>query len=241
MAANKVNLSVMSVYQQAWRCVKGTKAPIWITGLMAVIVISLVMAIANHSFGLPVGSKPPVWYETTFLPLLVSIIMAPFLGGINAIAINRARGKTIGPFSGFKYFDRTTRLVVASLFALVIANVLPMIFMKHGTLVVGALHVVSFLFSIFLLFMIPFIVDKNLGLWSAFKSSVALVARHYGWVLLNYALFALFILAISFGYLHLVEWNKNFSGFAVVLLLAMIWLLPLGVLMLGVIYTRLVE
>lgn len=234
-------MNIIEIYKQAWQLIRGCKAAIWVAMIVAFIILMVVVNLAAGAFGFAPKSVPPFWFQFLFLPVIVSIIMAPFLGGINQIAIAKARGMTVALNQGFKQFDKMLPLTVVLLVSLLVANVLPMISAWINPHWEMAARAINLLISLFFIFSIPLVVDQEQSVGQALINSAKMVRRCYGKILFTYI--GLLVMVVPFIFLanYLITLNPMFSFIGALFLVWMIWYLPFSLLVIAIWYLNLLD
>jgi len=234
------NLSLKSVYQEAWKLVKGSKAPLWLPMIVGMFLLGVVEKIAMQIFQFTPDQAFPYWYTAIFAPLLFTIIMAPFAGGINAVAIQRARGQTVHIFAGFHCFDRLLELVGSLVFTLFVTNIVTIIVSLYSDWAADIARFLSLLLGVFFVFSMPLLVDKKITLLGALEASFKIATHFYWRLIIIYLLLGLIAIAVFFTTTYLLAHHPSLWMLGIPLAIFMFWFIPFMNLVLGVIYVRIV-
>lgn len=250
MEQSSINFKLGSILEEAWNLVRGSKLPLLLVSLVMFVIAALFQFVVYKMLGVD-SKNPPYLLRFILMPIFTNILIAPFYAGAVITAIKHGRQELIGFASGFKYFKQWGPLGVAMVMIGIIASIvvwiinLPSItnllsFTKPFVEITAGL-VSTIIYSLFLLTM-PLIVDKNLGVMDAFKTSVNNTKAHWPKIFVLFILIYLFLFACVLPMMLGMFLGNIFAiGLGLVIFaVAMVWLLPYTFLILGVIYRRLV-
>ena len=209
------DFTIKEIISEAWKLTDGAKLTLNVSFFLYILVAVILSTLLSYIF------DPKFYYESQqffkgFLSeqaqsLLSLPILLPIMSGIVMLAIKRASHKKMEILSIFNYYVYVWPLVFASL--LVNAIVL----LGFILLIIPGIYL-----SITFAFVIPLIIDKQLGIIDAMKTSFNVVRKRWFKFFGLYLTLALFIIPciLTFG-----------IGF--------IWVLPLSLMVNGVLYRRL--
>lgn len=207
-------VSISEILKQAWERINGAKGTIWIAfAILMVIsfVISLVFRLSSGSAGMDYGMGYPTHGTgmTGLIEGLVKLfITLPLGAGLAMIGIKLAANVPVEWSEVLNYFGRVLPLVGATLLMYLL------IFIGICLLVLPGIYL-AFAYSL----TIPLMVERGLSPWEAMETSRKAVTKHW---------FALFGLYLVTGLIILVS--------MIPLGLGLIWTLPMGVLVNGIVY-----
>lgn len=246
-------LNIPENLTQAWRLLKGSKAPLWSTSLGWISIAGAILLLAWFiSFLLPpaVAFHPITLLSLTWVILLIT---SPLFAGINMIAIKRARGEPVTWRTGFQYFDLWLPLAGAFLAILLIITALILLFsfilnfavfrflspeilnqwIPTVLLSIGT-SILFNLISALVIFVIPLVADRKLPVFKALQLSSQIAKAH--WV----ELFKLLILFYGLNLLTLLICEVPYIGLFCYIVIN-IWLFPFIFLNIGIAYHELVD
>lgn len=246
-------LDVRENLAQAWRLLKGSKAPLWSTSLGWIAVAGAILLFAWFvSFLLPtrIAFNPLTLLSLTWVILLIT---APLFAGVNMVAIKRARGEPVTLRTGFQYFDQWLPLAGAFLLiSLIIAALIfifsaflnfavfrflnPEVLNRGGPTLILSLST-SLLFNLIsalVIFVIPLVADRKLPVFQALTLSLQISKKN--WI----ELFKLLILFYGLNLLTLLICEVPYIGLFCYIVIN-IWLFPFIFLNIGIAYHKLVD
>ena len=208
------DFTIKEILKEAWERTEGAKFKFNISFFIYVFIAVILSTLLSHLF------NPEVYYKTQqffkgFLSeqaqtLLSLPILMPIMSGIIMMAIKRASYKRIEILSVFNYYVYVWPLVFASL-------------LMNAIILIGfvLLIIPGIYLSITFAFTVPLIIDKQLGIIDALKTSFKAVSKHW------WKFFGLYMLLFLFSLLSLLTFGIGF-----------IWVLPLSFMVNGVLYRR---
>ncbi len=203
-------VSISEILKQAWERINGAKGTIWIAFAILMVlsfVISLVFRLSSGSAGM--GYLTHGTGMTGLIEGLVKLfITLPLGAGLAMIGIKLAANVPVEWSEVLNYFGRVVPLVGATLLMYLL------IFIGICLLVLPGIYL-AFAYSL----TIPLMVERGLSPWEAMETSRKAVTKHW---------FALFGLYLVTGLIILVS--------MIPLGLGLIWTLPMGVLVNGIVY-----
>lgn len=228
------NFSLDSTITEAWKRVHGSKGSMW-GALLFIILIAAGFGILNFFAGLFL-SENKAGYVNIVLQIISTAAVMPLMVGISYLGVRRSANLPIQAkqiFSMYHYFWRLIGLVILQYFIIylmVFLLILSVIFFPTTDTVSSWTHVVSkfaqiifcaaivyvsfsFLFSFLL------IVEKNMGVFAAFKASFLAYSQH--WFKITVGLIFMCVLyVLSFALLFIPA----------------IWIMPMFFIFLGILY-----
>jgi len=244
------DISVIAVFSNAWKLVKGSKGPIWNVAILILLIAATLEWASNRMIDINL-QHTHYFIRYITLPILTNILIAPFYAGAIMVAIHHTRGETINIKSGFQYFHRLIPILITVVIIGLVSSLLTMIInipqiayslgkaLPYFDLI--ALIFKLFVYSIFVL-SVPMVIDKNYSPGEALATSVLIVKPH---CLRVFAIFftaylCLFII-LTPTFLGLILNNDTLMIIgSVINVFLLIWLLPFAFLLIGDIYHRLV-
>lgn len=249
----KHSLKIKNNLKLAWRLLKGTKLPVWVTclgwlvmtlGILGVAwVIKLVAPWTN--------SLPRV--SLMVLTWVIIMLTAPLFAGMHMIAIKRARNESVNVFSGFQYFRQWLPLALGFLIIAFISFILigvitlgisfglaqlfhsqehPPILLALITALTSAI-IINLAYAL-MIFLIPLIADQRRGVFYALKTSAATARKN--WI----KLFDLLLIFYGINFVTLLICEIPFVGFICYVIIN-IWLIPFIFLNIGIAYHQLID
>ncbi|MBU0633167.1 hypothetical protein KKA17_11040 [bacterium] len=208
------DFSVKEILSEAWRLTEGAKLILNVSFILYILVAVLLSALLSLIF------DPKIYYESQqffkgFLSeqaqsLLSLPILMPIMSGIVMLAIKRASRKKMEILSIFNYYVLVWPLVFASLL------VNAVVILGFVMLIIPGIYL-----SITFAFVIPLIIDKQLGIIDAMKTSYKVVSKRW------FKFFGLYATLAFFALLCILTLGIGF-----------IWVLPLSLMVNGVLYRR---
>lgn len=250
------NFSVHRTLGRAWKLVDGSKAALWSVNTASILVIVFVMmvliAIAtpllmnyDHSIA---DSRLMFGIVLLVINLVVSALIAPLLVGAMMTAIKHVRGETITAKTGYQYLNRWLPAILAVFVIMLITNAVTAFvsvalntFIMTPAIVEVSNFICTALIYTLILFSLPLVADKKLGAFSAIVTSMKLVIPHwfrtFVLMIITFILLTFSIIPLIIGIL-LKTWLAGILGAAISILI-LTWMLPYGLLILGVTYVEL--
>ncbi len=245
------SLRVGKILNSAWEQVKGVKWPIWVVAIVVGVAAIAIRLILDKLMGVDL-KHPEFVNNIIIIPIIMNAIVAPFYAGMLMIAITRARGESPRVKTGFQYFHKWIplgiTLVVTSLIGsipYIIVNIPGFISGSPEIKAIADLIAMILALIIYVLFLlsVPLVADKDKSPGQAISTSVKLVAPHwlkvFVAVLIPYVFVLIIIIPLILGF--------AFSSMLllalgyIIFIVALIWLLPFLLMVLGTIYHRLVD
>ena len=247
---SKHSFGIAEVLNEAWNLVRGSKWPIWAIAIFIGISSLIVQLIIIGIFRIDAQASP-TYYQYLLMPIINNVVVAPFFAGAVMTGIKRARGEAIEVKTGFRYFNKTWQVMVAMLLIAFLANILNYIVHLPSIVIALNLHagwlniiaaIVSILVYVFTLFSVPLIVDKNHSPWGALLASFHIIKKSWFKVLILLIIVYVFfiIAAIPLFVGAMIHPYAKLLG-AIILIVALVWLLPFMFLVQGALYHQLVD
>ncbi len=212
---------------EAWRRTKGTKGIIiggfvvFYAALFAITnILTLVLTVfgvagvagigllGGGDGGMATGAILAFFIGSTLMMFLATALVYPFLAGINMIGIRAAAGQPVSFGEMFSHFGRFVPIVITSLLMSVLITIGYLLFVIPGIYL-----------SVAYILAIPLVVERGLSPWQALETSRKAINQHWFKVL---------------GLLLILGVLMSLSVFT--LFIGLLWLIPLMVLTLGVLY-----
>lgn len=208
------DFTIKEILSEAWNLTDGAKLTLNVSFFLYILVAVILSTLLSHIF------DPKIYYESQqffkgFLSeqaqsLLSLPILMPIMAGIVMLAIKRASHKKIEVLSIFNYYVLVWPLVFASL-------------LVNAVVIIGFILLIipGIYLSITFAFVIPLIIDKQLGIIDAMKTSYKVVSKRW------FKFFGLYLTLALFTILCIFTLGIGF-----------IWVLPLSFMVNGVLYRR---
>ncbi|WP_345993639.1 hypothetical protein [Sulfurimonas sp. HSL-1716] len=209
------DFTIKEILSEAWELTNGAKLILNVSFILYILVAVVLSTLLSYIF------DPKIYYDShEFLKgflseqaqsLLSLPILMPIISGIVMMAIKRAAHKKIEVLSIFNYYVLVWPLVFASLFV-------------NAVVIIGFLLLIipGIYLSITFAFVIPLIIDKQLDILDAMKTSFKVVRKRW------FKFFGVYLILIFLSILSLLTFGIGF-----------IWVLPLSFMTNGVLYRRL--
>ncbi|MBS0350968.1 MAG: hypothetical protein JSR33_07265 [Proteobacteria bacterium] len=246
-------MKISQILLEAWRLLKGIKWPFWVVSITWLIGASILTLIAY----LILTTKMLLFFKVVILSALflaAIFLIGPLFAGMQMIPIKKIQQEQVSIKSGFRYFGSFFKLgltilligIICGLLIFLINIIFLFLFNFVGVLLGHhngshsdnvAIFIGFLLYMVayaLLIFVIPLIADKNMGIMDALAKSVK-AARPY-WM-------KIFLVLI---FLHLANMvvslmiNIPYVG-VVIALLINIWLAPYFFSVVAVLYHRLID
>lgn len=218
------NFSISNILSESWKLTHGSKWPIWLASIAAILIFAFIMAIGMAIFTSTGIIEHPVamnhyqannvlaqnFWPTLLCSIVGFAVASPLFAGIFLIGVKRARGQIV-PFSeGFAYFHRYLPLIFAAVCIAIIVD-LGYGFVCFGHSVFGwtalthsaLMHLarlIALILAIFVFLALPLVADKNMNAFSAIALSFRKASTHWFKILLTWILlgviFLLFVLCV---------------------------------------------
>ncbi len=209
------DFTIKEILSEAWELTNGVKLKLNVAFFIYILIAVLLTSLLSYIF------DPQIYYASHqilkgFLSeqaqsLLSLPILMPIMSGIIMLAIKRASYKKTEISSIFNYYIFVWPLVFASL----LVNVV--VILGFIMLIIPGIYL-----SITFAFVIPLIIDKQLGIIDAMKTSFHVVSKRW------FKFFGLYMTLALFSVLCFFTLGIGF-----------IWVLPLSFMVNGVLYRRL--
>lgn len=208
------DFTIKEILSEAWSLTNGAKFTLNVSFILYILVAVLLSALLSLIF------DPKIYYESQQFfkgllseqaqSLLSLPILMPIMSGIVMLAIKRASHKKMEILSIFNYFVLVWPLVFASL-------------LVNAVVILGFIMLIipGIYLSITFAFVIPLIIDKQLGIIDAMKTSFKVVSKRW------FKFFGLYATLGLFALLCILTLGIGF-----------IWVLPLSLMVNGVLYRR---
>lgn len=240
---------IRRVFHDAWFATKGIKGKFWPAIIANILLNVCVASIVLHFYPSSLHNGLPYAARFYVYPILAGLLTAPILGGLFFTALQRARHAETSfmtPFEGYrKIFSIAVAWFILNVIGGLIWNV------DHWT---GFAHLLSdsrmqavaigfgFLVSLFFMFTLPLILDKNLNPLAALAASFQYVCRSFGKIigtlLLCYFFAGIIFFALEFAFMH----THTLHAIGVILLLLIaIWFIPFMLMVYGELYHRIID
>lgn len=233
--AGDYDFSVYGTLREAWSLVPGSKMTFFLAGLAIFGIVMIASAVL--SFIIPGARAPHAgFFATLLMQIAVTVVSYPFFLGMMMLGLRRAVGLPIEVRHAFGYFRLAVPVAIS---AVLIAVLTALGFLL--LLLPGIYLCVAYVFTL------PLIGDKALDAWAAMETSRRAVTPHW-FKVCAVAVLPGIVLGIAFGIAAGLLAGAGApsvggAGFALagilMLLLALaasIWLGPLIVIALGVLY-----
>ncbi|GAB1259252.1 DUF975 family protein [Aurantivibrio plasticivorans] len=208
--AGEYEFSIGATLSEAWQRVSGRKMVMFLAFLVyfaAYVGVSLVAGVVGGILGVFAGET-----ASQFISFLISIVtmlaFIPMNAGFLMLGVKGSVDQPLDVSSVFSYFDKSLNLIVAMFIMYVLVFIGFMLFILPGIYLMVAYALV-----------IPLIADKGLGPWEALEASRKAISKRW---------FSVFGLLLIIGVLSIIA--------TIPLAIGMIWVGPLCVLSLGVMY-----
>lgn len=207
--AGDYDFTIADVMKDAWRMVRGMKAPFW----GAVIVLGLLRLIGETVCSTIFGmflTAPPGPVMQLVLNSVVGALMTPLTMGLQMMCVHRALDATTSFSTAFSYFSRSGPAMAGALLGLllgylgIVALVIPGIYLVIGYSLTTQL-----------------VCDQEMGAWEAMETSRRAI-HHKWWKVLGLELLVMLITLVS----------------ALGLLIPLVWTIPWGMMTTAVLYRR---
>jgi len=207
-------LGIGEVLKEAWERTEGSKLHLLGSLFVYFVIAVAVTALFSMLLGIEHDRAQTLnlknWLEQMALTLLSMPVEIPMVTALMLMGIRRANGLAISVVQLFDYFVIVWPLVFASL--------LVYLFVFLGFL---ALLLPGIYLSIAYMFVLPLMAQRGLGIREAMETSRKAVTRRW---------FTIFFTMFAMGGLTLLS--------MIPLGLGLIWTLPMGYIVYGVLYTR---
>lgn len=209
------DFTIKEILSEAWNLIDGIKLKINIAFFLYITVAVILSTFLSYIF------DPKIYYDSHQLlkgflseqaqSLLSLPILMPIISGIVMLAIKRASHKKTEILSIFNYYILVWPLVFASL----LVNVV--VILGFVMLIIPGIYL-----SITFAFVIPLIIDKQLGIIDAMKTSFNVVKKRW------FKFFGLYLILALISILSIFTLG-----------IGLIWALPLSFMVNAVLYRRL--
>ncbi len=207
-------LDIGAVFSEAWQKIKGFKRKALGAFILLYFIVFLAAVGTNFilaMLGIDITSEqvPVMAFVIQFvMQLALALIVYPLSAGVMMMGIHQAAGKPVSIRLIFSYFDQTLRL-----FGLYI------LMMLLGTIGFLLLILPGIYLAVAYTMAMPLLIEKKMGIWEALETSRKAVSKRW------FTVFAIFILLAVLFILA-----------AIPLGIGLIWMLPLGIVTMGVVY-----
>lgn len=200
-------LDIRAVFAEAWQKTRGFKLKAW--GAFIILYLLLFLTMIGLSFILGIDFQEEQNILVSLLTqLAVALIVYPLSAGILMMGVHQVSGKPVNVGMIFGYFDQTIRLFLLYLVMTVMIGIGFILLILPGIYLMVAYTMA-----------LPLLIEKNMGIWEALETSRRALSKRW------FTVFAIFILL---GVLFVLG--------ALPLGIGLIWIVPLGVLVMGVMY-----
>jgi len=204
------DFSIGAVLGESWEKTKGLKGPFWAASAILFIVLLGFGVVLGGTGALLMneGGAGSGVLSSLIVQLVVMALMYPFMAGVVMLGIERSVDLPLSYKSVFGYFAYTLPLLgVAVLMSLLIA-------IGFILLIVPGIYL-----SLAYMFVVPLVVEKNLGIWAAMETSRKAVTRHW------FKLFFLFLIMFVIVMISMIPLG-----------IGLIWAYPMMIAMMGILY-----
>lgn len=207
--AGDYELKPVELIKEAWANLKGLKTTYWLASIIYVViyvaVVFLVKLVTGEAFD-------PESANFSFMgligELIVILVMAPFGAGLFMIALKYSVGASVEVGELFKHFDKALPLFLMTVLYYLAVGVGLVLLIVPGIYLMFALIMAA-----------PLIIDKNMGVLEALKTSRKAVT-HKWFSILGFSLLNVLVV---------------FAG-ALALLVGLLWAVPLVMLAMAMLY-----
>jgi membrane-anchored glycerophosphoryl diester phosphodiesterase (GDPDase) len=207
-------LSVGETLAEAWHRTEGAKftflASVFVYLVILVIVGTLFAIIFNLQAYQDAGSEFQALLAQVGVDLLSMPIEIPMFSALFMMGVRHVNGRPIEVGDLFNYY--------VMVWPLVFASILVYLFIAIGMVL---LILPGIYLSVAYIFVYPLMIDKRMGVWEAMETSRKAVTRHW---------FTFFGILLAMGLVTLLS--------ALPLGIGLIWTLPMGYLVYGIMYTK---
>lgn len=206
------DVSLGAVLREAWEKTNGLKGSFWAAGgmvFLAMLVVNIIGTLLGVGGALMGGDSAGASIAVMLvLQLVMMAITYPLMTGVLLLGIHRAVDLPISYKSVFGYFAYTLPLIGAGILTIVL------IMLGYVLLIIPGIYL-----SLAYMFVLPLIVEKNLGVWEAMEASRKAVTQHW------FKLFFLFLIMMVIVVISVIPLG-----------IGLIWTYPMMVAMMGVLY-----
>ena len=204
------DFSIGAVLSESWEKTNGLKGAFWAAGAIVFLVMIVLGGVVGGGSAVFVGNGDVIagGLSSIIFQLVIMAIMYPFAAGIMMLGVERSVDLPVSYKSVFGYFAYTLPLLgVAVLMSILVA-------VGFLLLVIPGIYL-----SLAYMFVVPLVVEKNLGIWGAMETSRKAVTSHW---------FKLFFLFLIMSIIVIIS--------ALPFGIGLIWTYPMMVAMMGVMY-----
>jgi len=204
------DFEIGAVLSESWERTNGLKGSFWAAGAIVFLVMIVLGGIIGGGSAVLVGNGDVIagGLSSILLQLVIMAVMYPFAAGIIMLGVERSVDLPVSYKSVFGYFTYTLPLLGAA--------VLMSILVAVGFLL---LIIPGIYLSLAYIFVVPLVVEKNLGIWDAMETSRKAVTSRW---------FKLFFLFLIMSIILIIS--------ALPFGIGLIWTYPMAVAMMGVMY-----
>lgn len=246
----KQPFTIIDIINDAWRLVHGHKGPLWAIAIFIGVTSIVLQFLISWIFHID-PQNPSITYRYLIMPLVNNIIIAPFFGGAVMVAVLCARGKPVHARTGFGYLSQSVAVIITMFLIALLANIIT--YLVHLPQIAIALNghigwlnllatLISILVYVFCFISVPLVLDKNKSPVAALITSFHLI-KHYWFktLILLIIIYVFLIIAMIPLYIGaMIHPYAKLAG-AVVMVVALIWLMPFVFLIQGVLYHKVVD
>jgi len=161
------DFAVIDLIKEGWARMEGSKLQLFIAFVIYVLV-SLVLSVFL-SLIFPQGSVDnPNTLNQLIVTLISYPVLIPILAGMMMMALQHGRGEQIEFKSIFNYYHVTGKLSLASILSSILMFIGFILFFLPGLYLAVAY-----------MFVLPLIIDKDMGIWEAMEYSRKKVTQHW--------------------------------------------------------------
>ncbi|NOR56239.1 MAG: hypothetical protein GQ531_08530 [Sulfurovum sp.] len=161
------NFGVIDLIKEGWARMEGSKLQLFIAFVVYVLVSVVLSFVLSLVF--PQGSVDnPNTLNQLIVTLISYPVLIPMMTGMMMMALSHGRGEQIEFQSIFNYYHLTGKLSLASIFSSFL------MFIGFILLLLPGIYL-----AVAYMFVLPLIVDKNMGIWEAMEYSRKKVTQQW--------------------------------------------------------------
>ncbi|HEY3487273.1 MAG TPA: hypothetical protein VGL10_04350 [Gammaproteobacteria bacterium] len=200
-------LGIGEVFSEAWQKTNGFKGKA--LGAFVLLYVVLFLTMLGLMFVLGVESQAEQNPLTSLIiQLVIALIVYPMSAGIMMMGIHQVAGKPVKVGMIFGYFDKTLRI-----FGLYLLMTI-MIAIGFVLLIIPGVYL-----AVAYTLALPLLIEKNMGIWEALETSRKALSKRW---------FTVFVIFVLLGLL--------FVAGTIPLGIGLIWVIPLSITVMGVMY-----